>query len=290
MDSNLGLMVLGSAQDGGYPHIGCKEQCCQPAWIDLNKKRLVASVAIIDKKSNECWIIDASPDIKHQINMIIDFLEIDTVPKIKGIFLTHAHTGHYSGLLELGKEALNSFNIPLYVMPRMYNFIQSNEPFRFLMDSKNIFLKPIEEKEQINLSTEVSINSFLVPHRNELSETVGYKIRARKKTIIYLPDIDSWDDWDENILDIIDDNDILLIDGTFYDKNELNNREISKIPHPSIIESMEKFSVLDRKAKNKIFFTHFNHTNTAIQETHLSNMSLIEQGYKIVNDGDFFCI
>ena len=290
MNNDLVLMILGSAQDGGYPHIGCKEQCCQPAWIDISKKRLVASIAIIDKISQECWIIDISPDIKHQINMIMDFLQIKTIPKIKGIFLTHAHTGHYSGLLELGKEALNSFNIPLYVMPRMSHFIQSNEPFKFLIDSKNIFLKPIKEKEEINLVSQVSINSFLVPHRNELSETVGYRIRSSKQAVIYLPDIDSWDDWSEDVLDIIHDNDMLFIDGTFYDKNELKNRKISKIPHPSILESMEKFSILDIKERNKIFFTHFNHTNTVIQEKHLSNLSLIKKGYNIANDGHFFYI
>ena len=144
-------MVLGTAQDGGYPHIGCRKKCCQPAWTDLNKKRFIASLSIIDRESERCWIIDMSPDIKSQLNMIMDFLKTDNIPKIEGIFLTHAHIGHYSGLLELGKEALNAHNIPLYVMPEMGNFIKTNNPFKFLISSKNVSINLIEENKEISL-------------------------------------------------------------------------------------------------------------------------------------------
>ena len=283
-------MVLGTAQDGGYPHIGCRKKCCQPAWIDLNKKRFIASLSIIDRQSEKCWIIDMSPDIKSQLNMIMDFLKIDNIPKIEGIFLTHAHIGHYSGLLELGKEALNTHNIPLYVMPEMENFIKTNNPFKFLISSKNVSINSIEENKEISLTSTISINPFLVPHRNELSETVGYQIFSNDKKIIYLPDIDSWDEWDQNILNLIENNDILLLDGTFYDKDEIDNRNISEIPHPSICESLNFFSGLNRDNRNKIFFTHLNHTNTAIKEGHESRRFLNSEGYHIANDGQVFYI
>ena len=290
MNSNLVVMTLGSAQDGGYPHIGCRKECCESAWLDLSKRRLVASLAIIDISLNHCWIIDASPDIKYQLNMISDFLGLDKTPEIKGIFLTHAHTGHYSGLLELGKEALNLYNVPLYAMPRMFDFIKSNKAFDFLIRSKNISLKPIQEKQEITLRDNTSISSFLVPHRNEMSETVGYKINSNQKSAIYIPDIDSWSEWDNSIVDLIKHNDYLFIDGTFYDKKEIQGRDVSEIPHPSIIDSLVEFSGLESKDKNKIFFTHLNHTNIIIKENNPITISLLNEGYNIVSDGETFYI
>ena len=285
MSDNLVVMILGSAQDGGYPHIGCRKKCCEPAWSNVSKKRFVASLAIIDKASDDCWIIDASPDIKYQINMISDFLGINKAPKIKGIFLTHAHTGHYSGLLELGKESLNALNIPIYVMPEMSDFIQLNKAFNFLIESGNIFLKVIQEDHPIKLKNDSLINPFLVPHRNEMSETVGYKIQSNKKSVIYLPDIDSWEDWDNDIVTLVKNNNHLFIDGTFYSKNEIQDRNILNIPHPPITETVQKLLTLDVEEKNKIFFTHLNHSNVIIHENHSETIDLINKGYGVAFDG-----
>ena len=290
MNSNFVVLVLGSVQDGGYPHIGCREVCCQHAWKDASKRRLVSSLAVIDKSLNECWIIDASPDIKFQINMISDFLGIDTHPKIMGIFLTHAHSGHYSGLLDLGKEALNISNTKLYVMPQMYDFIKSNSAFDFLIKSNNLCLELIENSQILILKEGLLIAPFLVPHRNEMSETVGYRIASNEKSVIYLPDIDSWEDWGQNISNVVKDNDILFIDGTFYDKDELQNRKVSEIPHLFITDTLDRLSSLSERDRKKVFFTHLNHTNNLIQKDHPRKKALDLDGYNIAQDGHFFYI
>ena len=175
-------------------------------------------------------------------------------------------------------------------MPEMENFIKTNDPFKFLISSENILITPIKENREISLTPNVSINPFLVPHRNELSETVGYQILSDNKKIIYLPDIDSWDEWDQDIISLIKNNDILFLDGTFYDKDEINNRSVSEIPHPSIHESIRFFSNLNKDDRNKIFFTHLNHTNRAIKENHKSRHFLDSEGYHIANDGQVFYI
>ena len=288
MKSEFVVLVLGSVQDGGYPHIGCRKKCCQPAWNDPSKRRLVSSLAIVNKSLNQCWIIDASPDIKYQINMISDFLGIDGTPKINGIFLTHAHTGHYSGLLDLGKEALDSSKISLYAMPQMCDFIKSNSAFQFLIDSENISLELIENNQSINLIDGTSIRPFLVPHRNEMSETVGYGIKSDNKSIVYLPDIDSWEDWNVDIVNLVRENNHLLIDGTFYSRDEISDRDISEIPHPCILDTLERLSKLDKKNRNKVFFTHLNHTNTMLHDSCENKKSLISDGYNIVREGQTF--
>ena len=60
------IYVLGTAQDGGYPHTGCYKECCKEAWNDKNKRKLVSSLAIVDENSKKFWLLDISPDIKEK--------------------------------------------------------------------------------------------------------------------------------------------------------------------------------------------------------------------------------
>ena len=272
------MKVLGSAQDGGYPQSGCYENCCKDAWLDNQDKRMVASIALIDPIRKYFWLIDISPDIKEQLYFV--------GPKytLKGIFLTHAHIGHYIGLLELGKEVMDLKNIPVYAMPKMNLFLEKNAPINFLIENNNIVTTEIDSQLQINLNKNLYIEPFLVPHRNELSETVGYKVKSTEKSIIYLPDIDSWDAWKTNIIELIKENDILFLDGTFYDKSEIVNRDIHDIPHPSILESLDKLKSLDNNNRKKIYFTHLNHTNNLLRNKSDEYNYINSLGYNVAVD------
>ena len=44
----LELIVLGVAQDGGYPHTGCLKDCCKKVLSGEQKKRQVCALGIID--------------------------------------------------------------------------------------------------------------------------------------------------------------------------------------------------------------------------------------------------
>ncbi len=279
------IIVLGTTQDGGYPHAGCNDICCKMAWGNSKLRKYVASIAIVDDDSKQFWIIDITPDFKEQFQIISKILD---QYKFSGIFLTHAHVGHYSGLLTLGLEVMNTKNIPVYAMPRLVQFLKNNSSIDFLINSKNIVLYKINEKESINPSDKFSISSFLVPHRNEMSETVGYAIKTKQKSVIYIPDIDSWDDWDVDVVNIIKKNDLLFLDGTFYDKSELKIRNIEKIPHPSILESLNVFDSLDIKDKKKIYFTHLNHTNNVLRKNSFEYKQLIKQNFNILEDKTIF--
>lgn len=276
------LIVLGTCQDGGYPQSGCTASCCKDVASD---SKFISSIAITNDTQNECWIVDASPDIKHQLNFIKKYISEDQFPLISGIFLTHAHIGHYIGLLDLGLEVMNLKNIPVYAMPEMVSFLSNNAPFNQLIHNQNIILHTINENSSIPIDSNCSIKPFNVPHRNELSETVGYKITTKSSSTIYLPDIDSWGDWDVDINDVICENNLIFIDGTFYDKSELKLRDISKVPHPSIIDSTRIFDKLDISLRSKIFFTHFNHTNKILQPNSIERADLISRGYNIPEEG-----
>ena len=270
------LKVLGITQDGGYPHTGCYSACCNHAWNDSAKKKYVSSIAIVDDNSKKFWLFDISPDIKEQLNMIGPEF------KLAGVFLTHAHVGHYVGLFQLGLEVMNLLNVPVYAMPEMKSFLENNSAISFIIQSKNITPIEIGTNDVIDFK-DFFVEPFLVPHRNEMSETVGYKVYTDNKSVIYLPDIDSWDK-DFDIINLIYANDILFLDGTFYDKKELKKRKMSKVPHPSIIESLNFFKNLDSTQKNKIHFTHLNHTNILLNKESAEYLSLISEGYNVADE------
>ena len=274
------LIILGTIQDAGSPQIGCKKECCLDLFKNPDHNRKVVSLGLIDTEEYKSYLFDATPDISSQCKELKKLTgTINEIPN--GIFLTHAHIGHYTGLMYLGKEAMNSNNVAVYAMPKMKVFLQENGPWNQLIENNNISIKGINDNYKIKLSASISVTPMLVPHRDEFSETVGYIISGKNKKALFIPDIDKWEKWDKDIIETISMVDYALIDGTFYDGKELNNRDISEIPHPFIIESINRFKNLPTKEKKKIFFIHFNHTNPVINPNSKEAKHIKQLGFNI---------
>ena len=281
------LKVLGTIQDGGIPHMGCNKVCCLKYFKNNTFRVGVSSLGISNLKNETNYLIDATPNINLQLKALIG--TSNPSEKLNGIFLTHAHMGHYSGLLNFGREAMNSKNIPLYLMPRFYNFIQDNGPWNQLVKLENVMLKRIYDQEKITLESNLSITPIQVPHRDEYSETVGFLIEGNTKSALYIPDIDKWEKWNNSIVELIKNVDYAFLDGTFYDEKEVNNRDISEIPHPFIIESLKLFNPLDKSEKNKIYFIHLNHTNPLLNSDSSEYNRVIREGFNVADPNmEFF--
>jgi len=270
------LMVLGTSQDAGYPQIGCTKVCCE----NITTPEPVASMAIISQ--GKYWIIDATPDFTLQYNML---LKQYPDSKLGGIFLTHAHIGHYTGLMYLGREAMNADSVPVFCLPKMEVFLRNHQPWKQLVDLGNIKLVSLNANEAIALTPKTSITPLLVPHRDEISETCGYLLASKDKKALYIPDIDKWDQWKMSIIDWVNMVDIALLDATFYDENDLPNRDMNEIPHPFVIESLEKFEGLPPPSLGKVYFTHFNHTNPLLRSESEASMQVEEAGFNIARTG-----
>ncbi|HMQ70867.1 MAG TPA: MBL fold metallo-hydrolase, partial [Ignavibacteria bacterium] len=249
---SVSLIILGTVQDAGSPHIGCAKICCKDLFSNPDHNRKVVSIGIIDKINSKTFLFDATPDITSQLQNLET--HSGSISKIvpDGIFLTHAHIGHYTGLMYLGREAMNSKNAEVYVMPRMKNFLESNSPWDQLVDMKNIRLNLLKNEICVELTDAIKVTPFLVPHRDEFSETVGYKIEGPSKKVLFIPDIDKWDKWERNIIREIESVDYAFLDATFYDENETGNSGMSEIPHPFITESMDLFKNIPAEEKIKI--------------------------------------
>ena len=259
------IVFLGNLQDAGAPQFNCDKSCC----LVERPNELVASIGVYSE--DEAFLFDATPDFTHQAS----FLQKQSKTKLSGVFLTHAHMGHYTGLMHIGREASNEQSIPVYAMPRMADFLERNGPWDQLVQLNNIEVKRLSGTE--NLKT-ISVTPIQVPHRDEYSETVGYLIKGTKKTAFYLPDIDKWNVWKQSIIELIQSIDYAIIDGTFLAEGELE-RPMSEIPHPFISETIALLESLPKAEKNKVWFTHFNHTNPVRDKNHPTRLKLEREGY-----------
>ena len=280
------ITVLGIAQDAGFPQINCEKDCCRAYYDGKESKKLVSCLGLVDKTAKQKWLFDATPDIKEQTQILkTDHLNNGKI--IDGIFLTHAHIGHYTGLMELGREALGGNRIPVYAMPRMKSYIEENGPWSQLVDLNNIELTRLENDSTINLNRTIKVTPILVPHRDEYSETVGYKIEGNSKSALFIPDIDKWYKWNRNIVEEVKNVDYAFLDASFFRDGELK-RDMSRIPHPFVVETTTLFESESVEIKNKIYFIHFNHTNPAIKAQHHLKDSLQNLGFRFAKQGDNF--
>lgn len=273
------LVVLGTLQDGGSPHMGCVKSCCATE----RPNDYVVSLGVIDESKH--LLFDASPDIVYQTN----YLNSISPAKDLEIFLTHAHMGHYSGLIHLGRESANSKKIPVYAMPRMAKFLRNNGPWSQLIDLQNILIQPLQNKFPVSVSPHLTITPLVVPHRDEFSETVGFMIRGKSKCALYIPDIDKWDLWETDINELLTKVDYAFLDATFFQDGEIT-RPMSEVPHPFVEESIKRFKSLPIEEKNKIYFIHLNHTNPARDAEFKGRLAVEDKGYHFATFGMRFSL
>jgi pyrroloquinoline quinone biosynthesis protein B len=283
IENQLFIKILGIAQDAGYPQVGCRKACCERVLNNPNLKEKVIALGLVDSESGERWLFEATPDFREQYT---DLLSIEPkADSLSGIFLTHAHIGHYTGLMQLGREVMGASNVPVFAMPRMRKFLYTNGPWRQLSALNNIKIQKINTDSTIILNKNLRVKPLLVPHRDEFSETVGFIIQSKQKSILFIPDIDKWSKWSLNILEIIKQVDYALLDATFYANGEIPNRDMSEIPHPFVEESMNLFDDLSESDKSKVHFIHFNHTNPLLNTESKAYETVFQKGYKVVNEG-----
>ena len=278
------IFILGVAQDAGFPQSSCFAPHCMPGWKDKMLRRGATSLAVIDPTAKSKVLFEATPQLPSQLYDLHNEAP-DGEYSLDGVFLTHAHIGHYAGLMFFGHEAQGASEIPVYAMPRMAEFIRDNGPWSQLVTLKNIELKDLKN-QQGNKFPNLIVTPFLVPHRDEFSETVGYRIEGPNKTAIFIPDINKWDVWEQDIAQLVRSVDYALLDATFYADGELGNRDMSQIPHPFVSQSMATFDHLSPEDKNKVWFIHLNHTNPLLNSQSSESEYVRSQGYNIAAEGD----
>ena len=279
-------VVLGVAQDAGYPQAGCLKACCQPAWDDPHLRRHPASLGIIDPGTGERWLIDATPDLPEQLRALDALVPARRGDAPDGVLLTHAHIGHYTGLVHLGREVMGADAVPLWVMPRMAGFLRDNGPWSQLVRADNVRLVELTEDTPVQLNARLRVTPLRVPHRDEYSETVGYRVEGPGGSLLWLPDIDKWERWPRGVEAVIASVDVAFVDGTFFDGDELPGRDMAEIPHPFIQESLARFATLPAAERAKVRFIHLNHSNPALQSQSEARAAVEAAGLGVAEQGE----
>lgn len=287
------LVVLGTAQDGGLPQIACRKVCCEAARRDPSKRRMVTSLLLVDPRSGQRWIFDASPDLPLQVEAARGHggpgLDKPGRPALfDGVFLTHAHMGHYSGLIQFGREAYGSAPVDLIGTARMVEFLTTNGPWSLLFDGGHAAPVPLTPDVPLELAPDLKVTAVLVPHRDEFSDTVGFLIAGPERTALYLPDIDKWSRWDRPLRTVLEEVDLALLDGTFFGPGELPGRNMADVPHPFIVETLADLDEAPDDALDKVHFTHLNHSNPAADARSEAAQTIRAAGAHVLKEGTLF--
>ncbi|HKI04294.1 MAG TPA: MBL fold metallo-hydrolase [Thermoanaerobaculia bacterium] len=286
------VVVLGIAQDGGLPQTGCDCSRCSAARKNPALARHVASLAIDFPKTDHVYLVDATPDLPAQIETIHGFRahpegKVDRAP-VDGVLLTHAHIGHYLGLAHFGFESLNTKDIPVWASPRMAEYLKTNGPWSQLVRLGNIALREVVPGKYFDLEEGVAVKPVQVPHRDEYSDTMAFVIRGPKKTLLYVPDTDSWKAWPKPLTEVLEEEkvDVALLDATFYSPDELPDRDVSKIKHPLITQSMDLLEPMVKAGKLRVYFTHLNHSNPALDADGPARRAIEARGFRVLAEGE----
>jgi len=232
---------------------------------------------VVDPASGGRWLVDATPALPRQLAA----LEAAAGPGLDGILLTHAHIGHYTGLVFLGREAMSTRALPLHTQPRMAAFLRAHAPWSQLVTLGNVELRVADE---VALAPGLSARALRLPHRDELSETVAWRFQGPRRSALWLPDIDRWEDWTLRLEDVLADVDVAFLDGTFWADGELG-RDMSEIPHPRVRDTLARLAPLPASERAKVHFVHLNHTNPALDPDSPEAAAIRAAGCAVAEEG-----
>lgn len=286
----LYAMVLGSVQDAGFPQVGCYTDLCNEGrrLHAEGRGRFVASLALVEPEAERFYLVDATPDITRQIDLIPEASfrrRAGERRPFDGIFLTHAHIGHYAGLAVLGNEGLGITDTPVYCTTSLADFLSANDPWRFMVRQGRIRPVPLATDTWHRLDEHLEVRLLSVPHRNELADTVGFVFRGSRGSLLYIPDINAWGLWERDVAEVVEDVDVALLDASFWSMEELPGRAVEDIPHPLATHTMDLVQdVVDRRA-TRVVLTHLNNSNPMLWEEGPQAAEVARRGFGIAREG-----
>jgi len=292
------VVVLGTSQDGGVPQANCFTGYCARVRAGEVTAPRVASIGILDPTTGARFLVDATPDFVAQVGDLVSRPQQNGRPssptgtlrleeEVQGILLTHAHMGHYTGLLQCGREAAATADLPVYASAAMVQLLRSNQPFKTLVDENRLDLREVGIGTPIELTASLSVVPFSVVHRAELTDTLGLFISGPSRSLLYVPDADRWNGWPVPFEDWLDRSDLALLDGTFYSAEELGHRWQGEVPHPPVVDTVELLSARAR-TEPAVWFTHLNHTNPLWEKNSPQSAAVHAAGFGVAYRGQIW--
>jgi len=282
------LFVLGIAQDGGLPHLGCERECCAEARAS-GRVEYPASLGLVDRRGADpkLLLVEATPRVEEQTALLHELAGVRGRGRapVDAVMVTHAHIGHYLGLALFGREVVGAKNLPVWCSPRFAEYLGGHGPWKQLVALDQIDVRAFVVGEPFEPWPGVSVRAIAVPHRDEFSDTMAYVIKGPNRRVLFVPDVDAWERAPGLLSKLLTDVDVAYLDGTFYDGSELPERNLSEIRHPMILRTMDMLADVAREHPGRIRFLHLNHTNPALHDEQI-RASITARGFAIAVMGE----
>ena len=210
--------------------------------------------------------------------------------------LTHAHFGHVDGLGLFGRETLAAQGIELHVSDDMYHLVDQTPQWNLMVQQGVFDIRTFAAGDVVFSQGDLSVEAVRIPHRDELSDMHAFIMRGSSKSLLFLPDHDTWNETlavhnSSSIREWLAKMgvDIALVDGTFWSEDELGGRNQAQVPHPPVRQTLK---MLGEKQSNdpEIFFTHLNHTNPLYNGNSEQRKEVERLGWNIAYQGQRFTL
>jgi len=288
--TNTRAIVLGTAQDGGFPQPGCKLPCCQRARSGTGLARTPVALGIVGSDGSS-HIIEVGRHIGEQFEIWDKACGFEW--PLNSAILTHAHLGHTDGLRLLGREAIGGQGVILHCSKSMLSLIHENPTWRIMVEQGVLVPKQWESMTPFEPTPGCGFTITPIPviHRAELSDNHAILVSGKESNLLFMPDQDSWGETLEgaSIREWLTSLDInyALIDGTFWDSDELSGRDMSEIPHPTVCESLELLGEWVVGDPDIAFF-HLNHTNPLNNVDSEESRIVGRMGWRVSEPGEVY--
>lgn len=299
------ILILGAGAGGGVPQWNCHcEICAGIRHSNINaQSRTQSSIAVSDNGKD--WIlINASPDLRHQINHEPKLWPEAGVKRgsgIRSIILTDSQIDHTTGLLTL-REGLP---LPVHCTDVVYEDLTTGFPlFNMLKHWHGGLQRQVIETEydavfkpegsgslefqpvilESNAPPYSKYRDNIVPGNN-----IGLRITDTKnnKVVFYAPGCMQASPL---VKQMLNEADCVLFDGTLWLDDEMiangfSDRLGTQMGHMPVNGKDGAIALLNQYNIDRKVLIHINNTNPVLNEDSDAYSSLIEQNIELAYDG-----
>ena len=120
----------------------------------------------------------------------------------------------------LGQEVAAVDRLPVHCTVRMTEFLKRHAPWSGVVEAGHIVLHAHDPGEVGAVEFEplpgLKVEAVRVPHRDDYSDTVAFKVRGPSQTLLWAPDVDQWGRHEDLLDGLLADVDLAYLDATFF--------------------------------------------------------------------------
>jgi pyrroloquinoline quinone biosynthesis protein B len=302
------IHILGSGAGGGFPQWNCNcSNCARLRQGRLKGQVRTQSSIAVSVNSTDWALFNTSPDILSQLQRFPAIQPGQALRDtgIRGIILIDSQIDHTAGLLMLREHHQP---LEIYCTRPVYEDLTTGNPlFKVLEHYCTVNWHPLQLYQEDQPGEAFFINGIgglrLIPiplrskappysphrHDHHIGDTIGVQIedRATGKTLFYAPGLGQIE---SHILPLMEDADCLLVDGTFWAEDEMEQagvgtKRAAEMGHLPQSGPGGMLSVMALLGKPRKILIHINNTNPILDEESPERAQLEAAGIEVAFDG-----